>query len=76
MPVAVVHRHQSWIGLSDESLLWKLGWHFLVPRKLVLWEEAVRSVPALGPVGPVSEVHGVFSNRDLPSISGGANQGQ
>ena len=30
---------------------------------------------AQGPLDPVSEVHGVFSNRDLPSTPGG-NQGQ
>lgn len=29
-----------------------------------------------GPLGTVSEVHGVFSNRDLPSTSGGGNRRQ
>lgn len=32
-------------------------------------EEAFRSVPAQGPLGPVSEAHGVFSNSNRPSTS-------
>ena len=42
------------------------AWHLLVPEKVVFREEAFRSVPAQGPLGLVSEVHGVFSNRALP----------
>lgn len=38
---------------------------------LVLREEAFRSVPAQLPLGPGSKVHGVFSNRNLSSTSGG-----
>ena len=41
---------------------------------LVLREGAFSSVLAQGPLGPVSEVHGVFSNRDLPPISEGRGQ--
>lgn len=51
-------------------LVWKLTRHFLVLGMLVLREEAFRSVPAQEPLGLVSEVHGVISNRDLPSTSG------
>ena len=39
--------------------------------KASLQEEAFRKVPAQGSLGSVSEVHGVFSNRDVPSISRG-----
>ena len=34
-------------------------------------EEALQSVPAHGPLHLVSNMQGVFSNRDLPSASGG-----
>ena len=33
--------------------------------KLVLMERAFRSVLAQGPLGPVSEVHGVFDSKAL-----------
>lgn len=39
--------------------------------KVVFKEEAYRSVPAMEPLAPVSEVHYVFSNRDLLSTSMG-----
>lgn len=39
----------------------------LVACKLVLRKEAFRSYPAQGPLVSGSEVHGVFSNKDLPS---------
>ena len=34
-------------------------------------EGGLKSVLAQGSLGPVSEVHGVFSNRDLASMSRG-----
>ena len=34
-------------------------------------EESFRLIPVQGSLGPISEVHGVCSNRDLPSTSGG-----
>lgn len=37
--------------------------------KKVLWEKTLMSDPAQRPVGPVSEVHGFFIRRDLPSTS-------
>ncbi|CAH6777926.1 Bckdhb [Phodopus roborovskii] len=38
-----------------------------VPLALTMFlEETFGSVPAQGPLDPVSDVHGVFSNRDLP----------
>jgi hypothetical protein len=40
-----------------------------------LREVAFRSVPAQEPLGPVFELHGVFSNGDLPPTSV-SNQGQ
>lgn len=52
-----------------DSLLLKLAWYLLVPRKLVFREEAFWLVPAQRALGPVSEVHGVFINRDFPSTS-------
>lgn len=51
------------------SLLWKLACHFLLPWKLVLNEEALRSVPAQESLSTVSKVHCVYSNRDLASTS-------
>lgn len=51
------------------SLLWKLACHFLLPWKLVLSEEALRSVPAQESLSTVSKVHCVYSNRDLASTS-------
>ena len=38
---------------------------------VLLREEAFRSVPDQGPLGPVSEVICFFRNMDLLSISGG-----
>lgn len=42
-----------------------------VTMKASVREEAFGSVPAQGPLGPVLEVHAVFSNGDLPSRYGG-----
>ena len=44
-----------------------------VTMKASVREEAFRSVPAQGPLGPVLEVHAhaVFSNGNLPSRYGG-----
>lgn len=36
-------------------------------KKIILGEGAFSSVPAQRSLGPVSEMHGVFSNSDLPS---------
>lgn len=69
MLVIVVVR--SWVGLLVIFLLWKLVWCLLVLRKQLLRERALRSVPAQGPLGPVSEVHSIFSGGDFPSTSGG-----
>jgi hypothetical protein len=66
----VVHRCNSWVRLLGVSLLWKLAQQHLIPWKLVSREGAFRWVPAQGSLGPVSEVHGVLINRDLPSTSG------
>ena len=41
-----------------------------MPSKLVLNEEAFRSLPSQWALDPLSEVHGVFSNRDLTSAPG------
>lgn len=76
--IDVVHKCHSWVGLLDNSLL---AWCLLVPWKLALNEGAFRSVLAQGSLGLVSEqlssVHGIFSNRGLPSPPGsGDNQGQ
>lgn len=51
--VDMVHRHHSWVGLLIASLLWKEV------------QGAFRSVPVQGSVSSVSELLGVFSNRDL-----------
>lgn len=38
---------------------------------LILREDAFGEGPAWGPLCPVSEVHGIFSNRDLTFTSQG-----
>ena len=37
-------------------------------------EEALNSIPAQGPLGLISKVFDVFSNRDLPYTSGGQSR--
>ena len=56
--VVTVHRDHILVGLLVASLLWKPAWHLLVPWKLVLGEEALKSGPAQGPLGCVPEAHG------------------
>lgn len=53
------------IRLLVAFLLWKLTWYLLVSYKLVLKKEAFMSVLAERPLGPLSEIHGVFSNKIL-----------
>lgn len=69
--IVVVHSCHGWVGLLVASLLRKLAWCPLVPWKLVFREGASGSVPAQRPLDPVSEVRSGFSNRGLPSASGG-----
>lgn len=47
------------------SLHRKLAWHFLSIMKLIFREGSFRSVLSQGFLGLVSEVHHVFSKRDL-----------
>lgn len=65
----VVHRNHRCAGLLAASLFWKPSWLCLVPRRVIFKEEAFRSVLAKGTLGPVIEVRGSFSYRDLPSTS-------
>lgn len=72
MPVIdVIHRPHSWVALLAFSLLWKLAWHLPLSWKLVFWEVSFFSIPAQEFLNLVSEVHDIFSSRDLPSTSGG-----
>lgn len=48
-------------------LLQKLAHHFPETRQLVFREDASRSVLVQTSLGLVSETHGVFNNRDVPS---------
>lgn len=57
--VDLSHRPHSWIRLLISSLLRKEG------------NEALMSLPAEKPLGPVSEIHIIFISRDLPSSSMG-----
>lgn len=41
----------------------KLVWHLLVSGKLGFRKEDLTSVPAQGPLGPFSTVHGLFRSR-------------
>lgn len=67
------NKYFSIFGLSALNLRGKIYllkiifiWHH---EKLVLRKGAFRWVPTKGPLGPTSEVHGVFSNADYcPSI--------
>lgn len=64
-----VHRFHSWIGLLIASLIWEIAWCVQVPLKLVLREETFRSVQTQKSQRSASEVHSVFSNKNLPYIS-------
>ena len=55
--IVVVQRYQIWVGLFVASLLCKLSWSLII--QLVLMEEAFKSAPSQGTLGPASEVHGV-----------------
>lgn len=65
--IAVFHSYNSLVGLLApfEVCMVHSG-----PMKTSLREEGSKSVPAHGLFGPVSEVHGVFSNGDLTVYSG------
>jgi hypothetical protein len=55
----------SWMELLVASFLWKPSWHLLVPWRLVLRRGNFRSDREMEPLGCVSKVHVIFSNRDL-----------
>lgn len=61
--IVVAHRSHSWIRLLAASFLWKLACCPLVSWKLVVREQAYRSVLAHRPC--------VWSNKYLSSTSGG-----
>lgn len=69
--IVVVHKHHSRRGLLVDSLVWLIVWCVQVPWKSVLREETFRSVQAQRSLGPASEIHTVFSNKDLTSTSMG-----
>lgn len=69
--VDVVHRPHSWVGLLAFSLPWNLAWDLPLPWKLAFWEASFFSIPAQEFLDLVSEVHDIFSSRNLPSTSGG-----
>lgn len=62
-----IHRHHGWIGWSVAFLLWKSARYVLEPWKLVLSEEAFKSVQGQRSLDLGSEEHGVFNNNDLSS---------
>lgn len=58
------------IGVIARSDYWFLLYFgACVVWKLVLKDEAFRSIPVQGSLGFVSEVHSVFRNKDLPPIT-------
>lgn len=61
--VVIVKLH-SWVGLCIASLIWQL------PQG-----PGFQARPSSDPLGPVSEVDGVFSSRDLSAVSGGQPKG-
>lgn len=63
----IVCRWHNWLGLL---VALPDAWHYwLASWNLVLREQAFRSVPAQVPLGPTSEVQGIFSSRFLSSPS-------
>lgn len=72
--IVVVHRHCNLVALLVASSLWKPVWCLLVPWTLILSEEAFRSVQGL--LDSVSEMHGIFSNRDSLQPLGVDDQGK
>lgn len=64
--VFAVHRPYEWRGLFSCSSSPLEAHILLITWKLVLREGAFRSVPSQGPLGPLSKVHTMFTNRDLP----------
>lgn len=66
----MVYEHHGWVGLLVVSLGWKLAWHLQVLGRLVIRAEVSRPVPAQEPLGSVSVVRTVFSDRDLASGDG------
>lgn len=71
--IIVIHRCQSWAGLLIASLLWKVAWHLLVPKKLSPQGEGFQISSSSGALGPGSgsKLHDDFSNEDLSSTSEG-----
>lgn len=65
--IVVIHRLHSWLVLMVVSYLCKQAWCLGVVNVSHTQDWAFRSVPAQGLVDSVSKVHGVFSNRNLPS---------
>ena len=63
---AIIAGQDCWLLSSLEACMPLSG-----TEKQGIREEAVGAVPCQGPLSPRSEVHGVFSNRDLASISCG-----
>lgn len=63
--VNVGDKYRIWVGLLAASFPWKMTEYLWVLRKLVLREKAFPLVPIRCPLGPISEVHVIFSNRDL-----------
>ena len=65
--IVVVCRQCSWVGrlVAFEA--------YMVPScsmKASPQDGSFRVRPSSGPLGLISEVHGIFSNRDLPVTSG------
>jgi hypothetical protein len=57
--------HHRWIGLLVNFLFQKFAWH---PGKLGRPQKKVfRSIPGQEPLELLSQMHGIFINRDLPS---------
>lgn len=73
--ITVIHWHCSWVGLLAAFLPWKFTCHLLICWKLVLsggWvlEGWLPGHIQLSSLGLLCKMHGVSSNRDLPSTVG------
>lgn len=66
MVIDVVLRHHVWVGLLVASLLQRLAWCFLVS---ITGRRQLREFQFQDSLCPVSDMHSVFSNSELPSTS-------
>lgn len=68
--ITVVQRRCSWVGLLVAFLPWQFACYLLICWKLFLSWGCLPGHIQLSSLGLLCEMHGVSSNRDLPSTVG------